>query len=96
MPAVQNTPDFVLTEPNLSRACVEQPESAIMPTRRMGHRKALRHDLVGSHINNDAAIRAVIAPTIGHVARSDRRDISRFAVLHGQTIEVAAIFRCQS
>ena len=58
----------------------------------MRHGQSAGHHLVALYIHHDAATRTVVAPAVHHIRRTHRRHVSRPAIFHGQSIEVAAVF----
>lgn len=62
-----------------------------MHTRRMRHRQAFADNLVGAHVDDNTATVATIAPAVDSVRAADGGHISRFAIVHRQAVQVAAI-----
>src|SRR4029077_17647083 len=74
----------------------EQPELSLIPARRVRHGKPAEQDFIGFYVTQDAASGLVRAPTAGCVGFSQRGDVFRASIDHGDAIEMTTIFRGQS
>ena len=72
-------------------AGIVQPQPAAVPARRMRHRQAAQDDRIGRHIDDAAAVAAMVAPAVDRVALGHRRDEIRLAGAHGEPVEMAAV-----
>jgi hypothetical protein len=75
----------------LAGAGIEQPQPVPVPARRVRHRQAGGDDLAAGDVDDDATVGAMVAPAVDDVGLADRGDVRRSAVLHRQSVEVAAI-----
>ena len=67
------------------------PEPPGVPARRVGHRQPAREDLAAGHVDQDAAVRLVLAPAADGVGIAQRRRVAGPAVDHRQAVQMAPI-----
>ena len=86
---------LLLDPPQLAGAGIEQPELALVPTRRVGHGEPRCGDGSCGDVHHHTTFMALIAPTGGRVAGTAGAGPVDLTVLQGDTIEVAAVFRLE-
>jgi hypothetical protein len=65
----------------------------LVPARGVRHGEAANDDLVGLHVQDDAAVSLVFAPAADVVCFAEAGDVFWLAIDDGQPVEVAAVFR---
>lgn len=61
----------------------------------MWHREPAANDLAAHNVDDDAAVTAMVAPTVIGVGIRYRGHEDGFALAHGETVEMAAVLRSQ-
>src|SRR5205807_731077 len=72
-------------------AGINQPQAATVDARRVRHGEVRGDYPVIADVDHDSAIAAPLAPSVRHVAATDRGHIAGLAVLQSQTVEMTAI-----
>ena len=88
-------PVFRSTMPQAPGARFQQPQPAIVPPRRMGHRQPAGNDFVRLDVDENAAASFILAQPADRIGFAEGRDPSSPAVHNSKAVEVATIVRRQ-